>query len=60
MATESFYTDLVIDTPEAAKALTEVLENDSTYVDPKCEIIFNDPIILEKLKKSLLDESRGV
>lgn len=53
MATESFYTDMVIDTPEASKAFEEVVMNESTYVVPQCEVVFNDPVILDKLKKSL-------
>ncbi|MCQ2085151.1 MAG: hypothetical protein MJZ21_03270 [archaeon] len=58
MSTESFYTDLVIDTPAAAKAFEEVVQNESTYIPPHCEISFNDPVIWEKLKKSLLKHEK--
>lgn len=54
MPIESFYTDLVIDTPESAKALAEVLDSEGTYVWGNNEFVTDDPVLLEGLKRHLL------
>ena len=43
MATESFFEDMVIDTPEAAARLTELFEENRVYVPLGIEYNENDP-----------------
>ncbi len=49
MATESFYQDLVIDTPEKAARLEAMFEEDAHFISPgtpKAKI--NDPEMIER------------
>lgn len=50
MATESFYEDMVIDTPEKARALEDLLENGKPYLPEHTDIVIDDPEALAKLK----------
>ncbi len=44
MATESFYQDLVIDTPEKAARLEAMFEEDAHFISPGTpKVPFNDP-----------------
>ena len=51
MATESFYQDLVIDTPEKAKVLDEVLEKNEPYQIKHTDIRYNDPEVIRRIKE---------
>ena len=46
MATESFFEDMVIDTPEAAARLTELFEENKVYVPLGIEYNENDPVAI--------------
>jgi len=52
MATESFYEDMIIDTPEKAKALEDVLENGKPYQIKYPDMSFNDPEIIRRFKEN--------
>ncbi len=52
MATESFYEDMVIDTPEKARALEDVLENSKPYQIKHTDIKYDDPEIIRKFKEN--------
>ncbi len=52
MATESFYEDMIIDTPEKAKALEDVLENGEPYRIKYPGISFDDPEIIRRFKEN--------
>ena len=49
MATESFYEDLVIDTPDAAANLTRIFEEDKRYKPLGIKHIRNDPDTMRQL-----------
>lgn len=51
MPTESFYQDMVIDTPEKARALEDVLENCEPYRIRHTGIRYNDPEVIRKVKE---------
>ena len=52
MATESFYEDMVIDTPEKAKVLEDVLLNGEPYQIKHTNIKYDDPEIIRKFKEN--------
>ena len=52
MATESFYEDMIIDTPEKAKALEDVLENGEPYRIKYPDISYDDPEIIRRFKEN--------
>ena len=58
MATESFYEDMVIDTPEAAANLAKAIEDyekNGPYIPGPTKGITDDPEILAKFMRVSLD-----
>ena len=49
MATESFFEDMVIDTPEAAANLEALCESGITWKRGDTKFRYNDPEVLKKL-----------
>lgn len=49
MATESFYQDMVIDTPEAAANLTELFESGVKWKRGNSRFVYNDPEVMKRL-----------
>ncbi len=52
MPTESFYEDMIIDTPEKARALEDILENGKPYQIKYPDMSFNDPEIIRRFKEN--------
>ena len=59
MATESFYQDLVIDTPEAAAAFIDMWENDRHYVGPLRPMPWADEAARKRLAEHLKEKYSG-
>lgn len=51
MATESFFEDMVIDTPEAERNITELFESGIVWNRGKSVIIYDDPDVMRKVHK---------